>query len=202
VNKVDYIFLVGGFAESKLLLQSVRAAFERDGLRVVVPGRPGLAVLRGAVILGLGASTHFTSRIARLTYGVKIGIPYKPTEQDHCGRPTFVFQGVTYVNDSFSLIVRKGVSIKVEEVHRSIDLKCISGSGEILFEFFATSLEAVKWTSEFGVAWLGQVRLPATVLDSVHVELSFGRAEMHAMAVNARTGERRSVALDYGFRAT
>ncbi len=64
-HDVDFIFLVGGFAESKALLHHVRNELETDRRRVVVPARPGLAVLKGAMLLGLGASDRFASRVAR-----------------------------------------------------------------------------------------------------------------------------------------
>jgi molecular chaperone DnaK (HSP70) len=205
-NKVDYIFLVGGFAESKLLLQRVRASFEQAGRRVVTPSRPGLAVLRGAVLLGLGAADRFVSRIARFSYGVRILEPFAPANPDHSGRATckVAYRGVpaTMVCGVFSLIVRKGVSIKTDEARQSAAMHCTDDAREVEFEFFATPLAAVKWTADAGMTRLGRVVLPATKEDSLHVELAFGKTEMLAVAVNGRTGERRRVAIDYGFRAT
>jgi hypothetical protein len=43
-NDARFIFLVGGFAESKALEHRVKNELERDGRRVVVPLRPGLTV--------------------------------------------------------------------------------------------------------------------------------------------------------------
>jgi hypothetical protein len=185
----------------------VRVCFEQAGRRVVTPSRPGLAVLRGAVLLGLGAADRFVSRIARFNYGVRIVEPYAPANPDHGGRDTckVVYRGVpaTKVCDVFSLIARKGVSIATDEVRRSPVLGCIDDAQrEVVFEFFATPLEAVKWTTDAGMTRLGRVSLPATTADSLHVELAFGKTEMLAVAVNDRTRERSRVAIDYGFRAT
>ena len=206
-NRVDYIFLVGGFAESKLLLHRVRAAFERDGRRVVMLGRPGLAVLRGVVLPGLGAADRFTSRIARFTYGVRVATRYDPADPDHRGRALreAVLGGepVTYVEGAFSAIVRKGASVKVDEVRKSVAISCTDDAQTaVVFEFFATPLAAVKWTADAGMTRLGRVALPATAADSLHVELAFGKTEMLAVAVNDRTGARSRVAIDYGFRVT
>jgi SHS family lactate transporter-like MFS transporter len=52
---VRYVFLVGGFAESKALQHRVKNELETDARRVIAPLRPGLAVVKGAVMLGLGA---------------------------------------------------------------------------------------------------------------------------------------------------
>ena len=51
VVDVRYVFLVGGFAESKALQHRVKNELETDARRVIVPLRPGLAEL-GAVELG------------------------------------------------------------------------------------------------------------------------------------------------------
>ena len=203
---MNYIFLVGGFAESALLLHRVRTAFEHDGLRVVVPARPGLAVLRGAVLLGLGATDRFSTRIARFTYGVRVCETYDPANPAHRGRSTMqvISSGVpaTKVLDVFSVIVRKGTKIKIDEMRRSVTLGCCDDAQRaVRFEFFLTPLAAVAWTTDASMARLGEITLPATAVDSLHLELFYGRTELLAVAVNERTGERRRVAVDYNFRA-
>lgn len=65
----DLVFLVGGFAESPLLLAALREALEP--LSVVVPNRPGQAVLEGAARLGLEQEA-ILSRMSRYTYGVEV----------------------------------------------------------------------------------------------------------------------------------
>jgi hypothetical protein len=199
---------VGGFAESKLLLRRVRAAFERDGRRVVVPGRPGLAVLRGAALLGLrlGAADRFASRVARFSYGVRIGGRYNPADPDHVGRAmsTGKVKGVsvTHVLDVFSVIVRKGASVKVDEAQESISLQRLyDDQDEVSFEIFATPLSTAKWTTDAGMTRLGEVALSGAVDDALRVELYFGRTELQAVAVNGRTGARRRVAVDFNLRS-
>lgn len=66
-DPVDYILLVGGFAESKILMHRVKNAFENSNTRVVVPLRPSLAVVRGAVAFSLGRGKQIRSRLARYT---------------------------------------------------------------------------------------------------------------------------------------
>ncbi len=47
---IKYLFLVGGFAESKVLQSAIRENFdEKDGVSVRIPPRPSLAVISGAV---------------------------------------------------------------------------------------------------------------------------------------------------------
>ena len=52
LQNVRYLFLVGGFAESQILQNSMRENF-KDKLKVVIPPRPGTAVMNGAVLFGL-----------------------------------------------------------------------------------------------------------------------------------------------------
>ena len=44
-QEVDQIFLVGGFGESALLQKHIKTVFETEARRVIVPLRPGLAVV-------------------------------------------------------------------------------------------------------------------------------------------------------------
>ncbi len=204
VHRINYIFLVGGFAESKLLLHRVRNEFERGGLRVVVPRRPGLAVLRGAVMLGLGASGRFASRIARWTYGVAVQTKFNASDPEHRGRLQVmrIVDGtaVPYVQDVFQTIVKKGTCIKEQDQHKTGMTCLVDDQVQASFRIYASSSEA-RWVTDSGMALLGNITLPVTKGDSIHLELSFGRTEIRAVAVNERTGDRRPTSIDYDLRA-
>ena len=64
---IKSILVVGGFAECKLLTESIRNAFENH--IVLLPEDPSLAVLKGAVIFGFSPNT-IRSRVCRYTYGI------------------------------------------------------------------------------------------------------------------------------------
>jgi hypothetical protein len=204
VHPVNYIFLVGGFAESKLLLHRVRNGFERDGLRVVVPRRPGLAVLRGAVMLGLGASRRFASRISRWTYGVAVRIQFDASNPEHSARPqhTVMEDGIAvpYVNGKFQAIVERGTCIKEQDQHET-KVYCPQNQISVTNRIFASSSSEARWVTDAGMTLLGSIIIPATGGDSIKVQLSFGRTEIRAVAVNERTGDRRPIAIDYDLRA-
>ena len=72
----DYLFLVGGFANSVLLQERVKQAFAGKVIKIVIPPDPGAAVLTGAVAYGLDPSRIRTRR-ARLTYGCRIMAPFE-----------------------------------------------------------------------------------------------------------------------------
>ncbi|KAF8924680.1 hypothetical protein BGZ58_001547 [Dissophora ornata] len=105
------IFLVGGFGSSPYLHKRVQQEFESRVPLIKYPPRPDLAVVRGAVYHGL---THqpIQARVARRWYGVDTTRPYK------AGDPVdkkYMQDGKYRVRDGFSVFVRPGQSISVDE---------------------------------------------------------------------------------------
>ncbi|KAF8975557.1 hypothetical protein BGZ46_009043 [Entomortierella lignicola] len=105
------IFLVGGFGSSPYLHKRVQQEFESRVPLIRYPPRPDLAVVRGAVYHGL---THkpIQARVARRWYGVDTTRPYK------AGDPVdkkYMQDGKYRVRDGFSVFVRPGQSIGVDE---------------------------------------------------------------------------------------
>ncbi|KAI1307667.1 hypothetical protein EDD11_004448 [Mortierella claussenii] len=105
------IFLVGGFGSSPYLHKRVQQEFENRVPLIRYPPRPDLAVVRGAVYHGL---THqpIQARVARRWYGVDTTRPYKagdPVEKK------YMQDGKYRVRDGFSVFVRPGQSIAVDE---------------------------------------------------------------------------------------
>ncbi|KAG0006649.1 hypothetical protein BGZ65_005613 [Modicella reniformis] len=105
------IFLVGGFGSSPYLHKRVQQEFEVRVPLIRYPPRPDLAVVRGAVYHGL---THqpIQARVARRWYGVDTTRPYKagdPVEKK------YMQDGKYRVRDGFSVFVRPGQSIGVDE---------------------------------------------------------------------------------------
>ena len=109
-NPVEYIFLVGGFAESELMQAAVKQKFASTRTKVIVPVRPGLAVLSGAVKFGKNQDV-FASRIARFTYGMCIANKYDASNPLHLrAENTFMAKqpigDVKYVDKIFKRFVK------------------------------------------------------------------------------------------------
>ena len=201
---VRYIFLVGGFAESKALQHRVRNELEAGGRRVIVPLRPGLAVVKGAVMLGLGASERFASRLAKQTYGVDCSRRFDPSKLDHDGRRTFqrMDRGelVTYVGDHFSPIVAKGTRVALRQVHRGSEIRKSSEHHASAFKVFTCQSPGTKWVTNAGVVKIGKVAYKARKGDRVRVDLCFGASEIRATVVNVTTGAETPAVIQYDFR--
>lgn len=68
---LKFVFLVGGFSSSPIIQAAARAELHGGGCVVLAALRPEVAIVRGAVLFANNAKT-FTTRKARLTYGVLV----------------------------------------------------------------------------------------------------------------------------------
>jgi molecular chaperone DnaK (HSP70) len=67
------VLLVGGFAESKIVQDRIKEAF--DDKKIIIPGESGLVVLKGAVLFGHNPKV-IKSRVSKYTYGVELQRPF------------------------------------------------------------------------------------------------------------------------------
>ncbi|KAG0165276.1 hypothetical protein DFQ28_008964 [Apophysomyces sp. BC1034] len=78
-SRLDCIFIVGGFGSSNYLYQRLQETFKNRVNQILCPPRAAMAVVRGAVHLGLNPRV-ITSRISRRTYGINAGLPFDETK--------------------------------------------------------------------------------------------------------------------------
>ena len=71
--------MVGGFAESPMLIQGIKSEFPE--MRVIIPQEAAWSVLRGAVIFGHDPSL-IKERRSKYTYGVRVFDTFDPTVHD------------------------------------------------------------------------------------------------------------------------
>ncbi|CAN0232363.1 unnamed protein product, partial [Ascophyllum nodosum] len=82
IRNLSYVFLVGGFSSSPLVMSIAKAKFNRDGCTVLAALRPDVAIVRGAVLFANNTEV-FNTRKARLTYGVLCLEPYNKNDPGH-----------------------------------------------------------------------------------------------------------------------
>lgn len=71
-NKCDYLYLVGGFATSRFLQQSIKEKFNTHiKHKMLIPGEPGKSIMMGAASFARNPEIILARR-ARLSYGVAI----------------------------------------------------------------------------------------------------------------------------------
>ncbi|KAJ7275877.1 hypothetical protein C8J57DRAFT_1311909 [Mycena rebaudengoi] len=105
------VLLVGGFGASDWLYSQLGIAVKRLGLTLSRPdSHVNKAVADGAVSFYL--DRFVGARISRYTIGVRHDVRYDARNVEHRGRPTEVrANGVRYITDGFSTILRKNTRI-------------------------------------------------------------------------------------------
>jgi hypothetical protein len=81
IPNCQYIFLVGGFAESPVLKSAFDQAFGGGKMEILRPPKASLAVLTGGVMYGLNPSV-ISKRISPFGYGIDSHGPFDPSKHD------------------------------------------------------------------------------------------------------------------------
>lgn len=97
---ISTIILVGGFAESAMLIEGIKSNFPK--MRTIIPQEAAWSVLRGAVIFGHDPSL-IRQRRSRYTYGVGIMQKFDPTIHDE--KYKFEKKGESWCNHLFSKLL-------------------------------------------------------------------------------------------------
>ncbi len=130
---IEYLFLVGGFAESPMLQYEIRRAFSSI-LKVIIPQDVSLTILKGAVLFGLDP-TIVNVRRSRLTYGVSVlnrfVHDYHPNEKkivkDNIEWCADIFDKFVLVDQSISLgdtVIRKYTPARQNQAQCIISFYC------------------------------------------------------------------------------
>ncbi|KAF8978267.1 hypothetical protein BGZ46_006649 [Entomortierella lignicola] len=106
------IFMVGGFGSSKYLLKRVKQEFGGITRTISSPNRPELAVVCGAVYVGLNPKI-VSARVTRLCYGTDMLQPFKVGTDPN----KLKLRGVDgeWCRSRFSTFVKKGQQVQIDE---------------------------------------------------------------------------------------
>ncbi|KAI1314615.1 Heat shock 70 kDa protein 12A [Mortierella claussenii] len=180
------IFMVGGFGSSKYLLDRVKQEFSGMVKTISAPHRPELAVVCGAVYVGLHPRT-VTARVTRRCYGVEVLSPFEEGV-DPIGLKLYRVEGV-FCADRFSVFVRKGQKVQMDEcvTHSYVYVKQHKHDcGETSLRIYAIDGEPPRYTT--GVPKSAQIYLPSPFKPSdpvghtvdIVVKMYFGLSEVKA----------------------
>lgn len=191
VGTPDYLFLVGGFAESPVLQQAIQDAFS-SSIKVIIPQEVSLSILKGAVLFGLDPSLVHLRRSV-LTYGV--GCLHKFDPGRHPPEKRVVKDGLEWCTDVFDTFVFSGQPIP----HGHSITRCYnlarSGLQSTVITLFASEKDSVHFVTDSGVRKIGEVRLnmPGTARGRSQRELrmtmTFGDTEISVKAVDCASRE-------------
>ncbi|KAL3878393.1 hypothetical protein ACJMK2_030749 [Sinanodonta woodiana] len=195
VIETDTFFLVGGFAESPLVCETIRKTF--PGKRIVSHDDAGLCVLKGAVLYGHNPKI-VTARVCKYTYGTEAMRyfinGYDPDEQK-----------VTIDGQPFCKIFVKhaemGQTVSIEDTSKC-ELEAVSATMTVMtIPVFVSTEKNPVYTSIPSCRLLGKVRVAMPDISGginrkVIVNITFGESELMFEAINAKSGEKVSASYD------
>ena len=206
LQRVEHLFLVGGFAESPLLQTAVRGALE-GRVRVIIPNDVGLAILKGAVLFGLDP-TVIRIRRATQTYGVGVLNKFDPLKHDQSKR--VVKDGIVWCKDIFDKFVSVDESVGIgDRVTRSY-APARSKQKSTVINIYCTEGSDVLYTTDKGVSRCGKLRMEMPDINPEDVPLEkrgkprelqasmvFGDTEVKVSAVDVLSGRAARATIDF-----
>lgn len=165
LGDLSCVFLVGGFSSSPLIQDVARAELTGGGggCKVVPAERPGVAIVKGAVLFANNAET-FSTRKARLSYGMKVKSTYDPEDPEHVSRrPEVPFVGSDGREkiSTFSSHVKFGEDIPVDGACRKRIYKPVSDLQSIVtLEMLASHKKDIRFPDKDSTFTLGMFTVP------------------------------------------
>lgn len=204
-RKCDILFLVGGFAESPVLKQRIQQEFGDQVERVVIPNRPGAAVLLGAASFGVNPGVVIARR-SRLTYGTKAIMDFDERLDGKHGDRISAYErgqtfGQSYSSDGclnrFDRFVAAGDRIPSDmTVIREYIVS--PNASRLNITFLATANPKVRYTTieEDEITEIAQVDIefphqsPDGSPREMQIEMQFGQSQIIAYVIDPASGNR------------
>ncbi|KAM4560849.1 heat shock 70 kDa protein 12A-like [Fundulus diaphanus] len=196
--KIEYILLVGGFAESEILRRHITDDFI-DNCKVLCPFRPQEVILKGAV--EFGRKPHLVvSRKSAFTYGVAVNEEFDASV--HSPDKKFTTTDGTFCADIFMNLVTADEDVGWDEIRNHILNPLESDQTQVNFTFFQTKKKKVNYVDEGGVEEIGSfvIQSPDITLGrkrEIELEIKFGFTEMTATGTDKETGMKQTIELDF-----
>ena len=193
---LKYVFMVGGFSACSLLQAAAKASLDGDGCRVIVTLRPDVAIVKGAVLCANNADV-FTTRKARLTYGMRVLRLYNSSNPEHAKRrPVIPIMGDDEMEriSCFSRHVNVGDDIPLHHACPKQSYSPIRESQTaISITILASHKENIEFPDKGSTFPLGQVTVPVDMTADyadrgVAVQFVFGGTELSVHCFAATTG--------------
>ena len=198
LSNIEYLFLVGGFAESAVLQEAVRNAF-RSNVRVIIPQDVSMTILRGAVMFGHDPTLVYIRRSA-LTYGV--GCLNRFVEGKHPPEKKVIKDGVEWCTGVFDGFVFSDQAVSLGHMVTRSYSPAQAGQRSTVITLFASEKETVYYVSDPGCYKVGELRLemPDTTGGTrreLTMSMVFGDTEITVEAVDMTSGQTARAAIDF-----
>ncbi|EFC35432.1 predicted protein [Naegleria gruberi] len=197
-REFNYIFVVGGFGESKVLQSRLTQKFQSPICKVVVPPSPGGAIVKGAVMLGRDPSLIVTRRMRR-SYGVTSYKKFIPNVHDEKKKIKLKGRNEPYCKDCFDIYVDVNDEVRYDQVVvREYGVTSESQESMIL-ELYLSPIPNTRFVTESFVKKCGEILIDmkgTRGMDRiVQVEMFFGKSaiEIHAIDLTSKKSFKASV---------
>jgi hypothetical protein len=205
---IDMIYLVGGFGGCRYVYSKVKEALGQQDIKVIVPSKYRLAVARGAVIFRQRISS-ISSRVSDAYYGIATQVKYDPEEHERERKKYNLEEECFDVRNYFSILLKKGQSVKFNEKFQGIYLPLTPKQTSIEFRIYRTTKDGVKFVKDIrgnpipGIDEIGKISVPAPINGlkieerETKVEIMLGGTELHVRAVYIPTREDVNATIDF-----
>jgi molecular chaperone DnaK (HSP70) len=227
-GKADVVLVAGGFAQSPMLQRSMKQAFENEHTAVILPRRPGQAVVLGAALFALMPSA-ITERVMKYSWGFLAQETYDPAIHEP------IHKKRQHGKDTVSIVlpaVQIGQTVKVGHVFKQTLYASTPQQKYMEFRLFRVSERihdpfdneiwdkrtvAVKDKHPYQEWVHKDTREVSTVDDlaatisirigsrglpaadrTVDLEIHFGEAEIEAKAISHLTKKEQKLLITYG----
>ena len=190
MKDVNTILLVGGFAECKLVQEAVTWAAGRR--TVVVPDEAGLAVLKGAVLLG-HKQRLISSRCVKYTYGYSTRLPFDPSKHP-LEKMVIGSYGDKRIAKCFMKVVEIGTSVDVGKNIKAPKGGVLNKTGGTSWKIYASTEQNPEFTTDPSCTYVGQLivdKAPGETKEEneADVYFAFGDTELKVSVKLLMTGE-------------
>ena len=208
-NKINTVYLVGGFGGCKFVRQKIEEAiggnFSTLYDNVVCPQLSDLAVVHGAVMWRKDP-TIIQSRAADATYGIAIGPVFNPSVHDEHYK-YFDEDGILHCDNIFSVFVLKGEMIN-DEVYKTTGIPTHQRETKKCIDIYSTTDDGVQYVVDKEgkptVCKIGQLVLDIPNPNNVprkdrkiDIFMDFSGTEIKARAQYCITGEEVKIVCDF-----
>uniref|UniRef100_A0A3Q2Q6Y9 Heat shock 70 kDa protein 12A n=1 Tax=Fundulus heteroclitus TaxID=8078 RepID=A0A3Q2Q6Y9_FUNHE len=198
ILNINYILLVGGFAESQILRRHIHDEFI-DDCEILFPFRPQEIIMKGAVEFGRNQGV-VASRKSAYTYGVRVSAPFN--ESKHRVDKKYKNKEGYWCNDIFSKLVEIDEDVGWNETRMEYACPADRHQKQITLAFYRTNKKNVMYVDEPEVEKVGSVvvQSPDTkhgIKRVIDLEIKFGFTEITATATDRESGSVHTVKLNF-----
>uniref|UniRef100_A0A3Q2Q7M1 Heat shock 70 kDa protein 12B-like n=1 Tax=Fundulus heteroclitus TaxID=8078 RepID=A0A3Q2Q7M1_FUNHE len=197
-HRIEYILLVGGYADSQILQRRITEAYIGE-CKVLCPFRPQEAILKGAVEFGRNPAV-VTTRKSAFTYGIAVANRFD--ESKHRAEKKYTNKDGEWCHDIFMSLVKIAEDVGWNQIKNFSLYPTNSDQTTRNYTFYCTRSKCPKYVDEEGIEKIGSFSIdsPNTArgLDrEVILNIKFGFTEMKATATDIDSGSTKSIKLDF-----